>query len=136
MVEGIWKGIKNAGKWILDQISGFCKGIVDAIKGFFGIHSPSKLFKDQVGKNLALGIGEGFSDEMADVTKEMQSALPTSLDTSINTGLDGATSVASGSAYDNMVSAFKDALASVKIVLDDEAVGTFIDQTVTDLVYN
>lgn len=136
LVKGLWNGINDAKNWVIDKIKGFGDAILDGIKSFFGIKSPSKLFRDQIGKNLALGVGEGFTDEMADVTKEMQSALPTSLDTSINTGVNGATSAASGSGYDNMVAAFKEALAGVKIVLDDEEVGTFIDRTVTDLVYN
>lgn len=136
LVKGLWNGINDAKNWVIDKIKGFGDAILNGIKSFFGIKSPSRLFRDQIGKNLALGVGEGFTDEMADVTKEMQSALPTSLDTSINTGVNGATSAASGSGYDNMVAAFKEALAGVKIVLDDEEVGTFIDRTVTDLVYN
>ena len=136
LVQGLWNGINNAKDWVLDKIKGFGSAILDGIKSFFGIHSPSTLFRDQIGKNLALGVGEGFSDEMADVTKEMQASLPTSLDTSVNMGADGATSGASAFAYDNMVAAFKEALAGVKVVLDEDEVGTFIDRTVTDLVYN
>ena len=136
LVQGLWNGINSAKDWVLDKIKGFGSAILDGIKSFFGIHSPSTLFRDQIGKNLALGVGEGFSDEMADVTKEMQASLPTSLDTSVNMGADGATSGASAFAYDNMVAAFKEALAGVKVVLDEDEVGTFIDRTVTDLVYN
>ena len=44
---------------------------------FFGIASPSKLFEEQIGKNLALGAGEGFSGSMKDISKQMQSAIPT-----------------------------------------------------------
>ena len=42
------------------------------IKNLFGIHSPSKLFKDEIGTNLALGIGEGFTDTMTDFNKRWQ----------------------------------------------------------------
>ena len=135
LVQGLWNGINNAKDWVINKIKGFGESILNGIKSFFGIKSPSRLFRDQIGENLALGIGEGFTDEMANVTRDMQDAMPTSLDTSIN-AIGTPTSVASGSGYDNMVAAFKDALASVKIVLDDEEVGTFIDRTVTDLVYN
>ena len=83
LISGLWEGIKNAGSWLWDQITGFFGGIVDGIKGFFGIHSPSKLFRDQIGKNLALGIGEGFHDEMDHVTKGMRSAIPTDFDADI-----------------------------------------------------
>ncbi len=76
LIKGLWQGISDAGKWLYDKISGFFGGVVDKIKNFFGIASPSKLFRDQVGKNLALGIGEGFSDEMKAVTKDMKDSIP------------------------------------------------------------
>lgn len=75
LIQGIWNGISNAVGWLWDKISGFCSGIVDKIKGFFGIHSPSKVFADEVGKFLALGLGEGFDDNLGKVYKNMQSAV-------------------------------------------------------------
>lgn len=75
LIQGIWNGISNAVGWLWDKISGFCSGIVDKIKGFFGIHSPSKVFADEVGKFLALGLGDGFDDNLGKVYKNMQSAV-------------------------------------------------------------
>ena len=75
LIKGLWEGIKSMAEWIWEKVKGFCTGIVDKIKGFFGIKSPSRLFKNEIGKNLALGIGEGFTDEMGDVTKDMQKSL-------------------------------------------------------------
>lgn len=72
LVHGLWEGIGNAKDWILDKVRGFGQSILDGIKGFFGIHSPSKVMKDQVGAFLAEGIGEGFTDEMSAVNKQMQ----------------------------------------------------------------
>jgi phage-related protein len=80
LLKGLWQGISDAGAWLWDKISGFFGGIMDKIKHFFGISSPSKLFRDQIGKNLALGIGDGFTDEMDAVAKDMNDAMPTSLD--------------------------------------------------------
>ena len=71
LIQGLWEGISNAGKWLWEKISGFFGGIVDGIKSFFGISSPSKLMENVVGKNLALGIGEGFSDEMKNVNRDI-----------------------------------------------------------------
>ena len=80
LVSGIWEGITNSKDWLIDNIFGWCTSITDSIMNFFGIHSPSTLFRDAIGENLALGIGEGFSDTMTDVTKDMQNALPASFD--------------------------------------------------------
>ena len=133
IVQGLWNGINNAKDWILGKIKGFGKSILNGIKSVFGIHSPSTVFRDQVGKNLALGIGEGFSDEMANVTSEMQNAIPTSFDTDLNVG----SSVGSGSSnYYSMVDAFKQALSEMKIELDDEVAGHFVETTVANAIYN
>ena len=76
LVKGLWEGIKDMGSWIKDKLAEFAGGVLDNIKGFFGIHSPSTVMKDQIGKNLALGIGEGFEGGMKGVTKEMTAAIP------------------------------------------------------------
>ena len=60
LVEGLWKGINNAKTWILNKISGFTNSILKGIKGFFGIHSPSKLMEKEIGKFLPAGIGVGI----------------------------------------------------------------------------
>lgn len=75
LIQGLWNGISNAASWLWSKISGFCSGIVDKIKGFFGIHSPSKLFNQEIGKFLALGLGEGFDDNLGKVYKQMKTAV-------------------------------------------------------------
>lgn len=132
IVQGLWNGINNAKDWILDKIKGIGKSILGAIKGVFGIKSPSTVFRDQVGKNLALGLGEGFEQEMKDVTADMQDALPTSFNTDVAVGSG---SVA-GANYYSMVDAFKEALSEMKIELDDEVAGRFVETTVTNAIYN
>lgn len=135
IVKGLWNGIKGMKDWVIDKIKGFGKGLLDGMKKVLGINSPSKLFRDEVGTYLAQGIGVGFEDEMANVSKQMQKAIPTSFDTTANiNGMNGA--VGSSSSYYNMVDAFKEALSQMKIELDDDEVGRFIDKTVTRLVFN
>ena len=75
LVKGLWNGIKDAKDWILDKISGFVDDIVGGIKDFFGIASPSKLMRDEVGKYVAEGIGVGFEDELSNVYDDMQKAI-------------------------------------------------------------
>ena len=75
LIKGLWQGIKDAGAWLWDQISGFFGGIVDGIKDFFGISSPSKLFAE-MGGYMADGLGVGFKNEMDKVGKQMNAAVP------------------------------------------------------------
>jgi hypothetical protein len=77
IVKGIWEGINNAKDWVLDKIKGFGKGVLDGIKGVFGIHSPSTVFRDEVGVYLAKGLGEGFVNEMDSITKDISGSIPT-----------------------------------------------------------
>jgi phage-related protein len=63
MIKGLWNGISSVKDWILSKISGFCSGILRGIKGFFGIHSPSRVMKNEVGKFLSMGIVEGFMED-------------------------------------------------------------------------
>ncbi len=62
LIEGLWNGIKDATSWIVEKIKGFCDSVLDAIKGFFGIQSPSKVFRDEVGIMIGRGVGEGIED--------------------------------------------------------------------------
>lgn len=139
LVQGLWNGINNAKEWVLSKIRGFGSAILDGIKSIFGIHSPSTVFRDEVGKNLALGLGEGFTDEMKHVAGEMQNSIPSSFDTSINGSYNGFSSsdnINSQYSYGSLVEAFKTALSEMKIELDDENMGKFVDRTVARTIYS
>lgn len=75
IVEGVWNGIENAKDWFKDKIQGFFSGLVDGAKDALGISSPSKVFRDQVGKWIPLGIAEGVEDEMPQAASDIQSAI-------------------------------------------------------------
>lgn len=70
LVEGLWEGIKSAAGWLKDKVGDFADGVVDDFKDFFGIHSPSRVMRDSVGKYLAQGVGEGFTEELPDIGKD------------------------------------------------------------------
>lgn len=80
LIKGVWQGISDKAEWLWGQVSGFFTSLTDRIKDFFGIASPSKLFRDEIGANLADGIGVGFSGQMKSVAKQMQNSIPTSFD--------------------------------------------------------
>lgn len=135
LIKGLWQGIKDATGWIMDKIKGFGQSILDGIKGIFGIHSPSTVFKEQVGKNLALGLGEGFADTMADVSADMQNAIPNEFDTDINAKFNAVGGHSTTSTYDMMVSAFKQALTEVKVVMNNREMGEFVTDTIERVVF-
>ena len=64
LVKGLWNGIGNVIDWILGKIKGFGSSILNGIKSFFGIHSPSKVLADEVGKFMPMGIEVGFANKL------------------------------------------------------------------------
>lgn len=138
IVRGLWEGIASSFDWIKNKISQWVGDVFNFIKQLFGIASPSKLFRDEIGANLALGIGEGFSDEMKNVEQEMKNALPNSFD--VDTNLNNKNNSLNGSditsiTYFDAVNAFKDALSDMTIELDNENMGRFVRKTVTKAIY-
>lgn len=75
ILKGILDGMLDFGKIVKDTIKKVGNKITNSIKDFFGIHSPSKLMKDEVGKYIAQGLGVGFEDEIDSVYNDMQRAL-------------------------------------------------------------
>lgn len=138
IVHGIWDGISGAADWLADKVSGFASGILDGVKNALGIHSPSRLFRDQVGKYIAQGIGEGFESEMGNVTRQMQDAMPDASAFSIDGTMTSAAYQSGGAGlggYGGIVDAVVEALGRVHIVLDDEVAGKFVERTVTNAIY-
>lgn len=60
IIAGIARGIANAGGAIVDAAVDAAKSAFNAAKDFLGINSPSTLFRDEVGRYMALGMGVGF----------------------------------------------------------------------------
>lgn len=138
IVHGIWNGISGAAGWLADKVSGFASGILDGMKNALGIHSPSRLFRDQVGKYIAQGIGEGFESEMGNVTRQMQDAMPDASAFSVDGTMTSAAYQSAGAGfggYGGVVDAVVEALGRVHIVLDDEVAGKFVERTVTNAIY-
>lgn len=73
--EGITGGLAEAAGGVRDDVEEAGEDLLDGIKNFFGIDSPSVLFRDQVGKQLAAGLGQGFQAGMGDVARKAQDAL-------------------------------------------------------------
>lgn len=72
VVKGIWDGINNSKDWLLGKIKKWCGSILKGVKAFFGIKSPSTVFRDEVGKNIVLGIDKGIQEEGPKAIKSMK----------------------------------------------------------------
>ena len=133
LVSGIWEGISGSMEWLKTKIRSWVGNVTDFLKRLFGISSPSKLYKEEIGTNLALGVGEGFSDTMSDVSADMANAIPTEFDANVHTNIGAG--LPSSNSYDMMVLAFKQALTEVKVEMNGREMGSFVTNTVERVVY-
>lgn len=131
MIQGIADGIKNT----IHKVTSAVTDVADKIKSFLHFSRPDEGPLAEY-ESWMPDMVAGLSDSLRKASPELISqteALANGMSDAFN--VNGSIS-ASGVNYNNMVDAFKDALSQVKVVMDDEEMGHFVDKTVTKLVYN
>lgn len=123
ILEGLWNGISNVKNWLVDKIKGLGDVLIDAIKSVLGIHSPSTVFRDEVGKNMALGIGEGFDKNIASVYRKMKTA--------VDFETQKLSSNLSATSVNNKILTANITLKSSDIYMDSTKVGRAVTPTVS-----
>lgn len=63
IISGIVNGIISAGSRIAESLMNCAKNAFDSVLSYLGIHSPSRLFRDKVGKWIPAGIAVGIEDD-------------------------------------------------------------------------
>ena len=163
-LDGVYQGVANQSRRssIFNSLWSFGQGLLSKLKASLQENSPSKA-TEEMGVNLLKGLGIGvdkqeddllgqvrdlgrnmlgtLDDELAQgMTEDMlagfQNAVPSDLNVGLGTSTSRIANDAQGAGQSFLVDQFKEALSEMKIVMDDEEMGKFVDKTVTDLVYN
>ena len=71
LVHGLFNGISNAASWLYNKLRGWVNDVLGWVKGLFGIHSPSKVFADEIGKFIPPGITLGVEQSMPRAMRDM-----------------------------------------------------------------
>lgn len=132
MIQGIADGIKSA----IHKVTSAVSDVADKIKSFLHFSRPDEGPLAEY-ETWMPDMVEGLSDSLRKASPELISqteALANGMSDAFN--VNGSVSASGGRSYNAMVEAFKDALTQVKIVMDDEEMGHFVDKTVTKLIYN
>lgn len=79
IIRGLWNGIKNAKKWLLDKIKSFAGGVLDGLKDALGIHSPSTITF-----GMGVNLDKGMINGMTSMRKELQNTFDGMFDLSPN----------------------------------------------------
>ena len=75
IVSGIWNGISSGWSWLKDKVSSLASSLLQGAKDALGIKSPSRLFRDLVGKMIPQGIGVGIDEELPTLQDDLQKGL-------------------------------------------------------------
>ena len=134
LITGLANGLMDKLNWLKDKVKNLASGITNTIKNALGIHSPSRVFA-QLGAFTAEGFGEGFADEMKDVTSEMQDAMPTSLDVPVTASGLPTSSSTGGFQTTALVEAFKTAMQGMRIEMGEDGFASFVVDTITNEIY-
>lgn len=105
LIQGLWQGISNVGEWLREKISGFFGGVVQSIKNFFGIHSPSKVFAgigEMLDRGLAKGVGD-YADLAVNAAEDMAEGVFSATDRDFNFTATGGANVAGATASRGVV---------------------------------
>lgn len=65
IITGLWRGISGAIGWLRSLVSNALGSIVSWAKSKLGIHSPSRVFRDQVGAMISEGIAVGITTRIS-----------------------------------------------------------------------
>lgn len=85
IVTGIGNGIKNVASGLWNGVKKVGSGIVNGFKSFFGIHSPSRLMRDEIGEMLPPGIENGIVAATPDLIKGTQQQMEKVVDAAQST---------------------------------------------------
>lgn len=130
IVVGLWNGISNSLSWIKNKITGWVGNVMKFIKKLFGIHSPSTVMRDEVGKYLAEGLGVGFDDELDNVYKDMQRAIDMEQEKLV-------ASVETGRVFNTIQNSTPVAInINGDVNMDGQKVGRLVTPTVTRTIKN
>ena len=83
IVRGIWEGFSNGFDWFKKKIKSWVGNVMSFIKNLFGIHSPSRVMRDEVGLQIGRGVANGITKSISDVQNAM-SYLSGKVQTSFN----------------------------------------------------
>ncbi len=80
ILKGIGNGLIDGIGGLLDTVGDVCDSLWSGFKDFFGIHSPSKLMRDTVGKFLLPGVAIGMEDTTGDTADDLNRSLDAMMD--------------------------------------------------------
>ncbi|MBR0341020.1 MAG: hypothetical protein IJH64_01970 [Oscillospiraceae bacterium] len=129
ILTGIANGVTNAAGFLVEAAIGAAKSALESAKSFLGIHSPSTVFRDQVGAMMAEGMGEGFVENAPtmEIQKTVKGVVEDARDATISPYNMGITSPTNNDTQSiamiiSLLQKYLPLFADMKVVLDDDVI--------------
>jgi phage protein len=123
LIDGMVNGIKGAAGKVADAVKNAAKNAFDAVKGFFGIHSPSRLMRDEIGKYIPAGIAEGINGNAKSITFDKVNARIMQEAHSTQLTMDSIEPASNNGESLDILGNITEALSKFYIVMDGKKVG-------------
>lgn len=72
IVQGLWNGISAGWSWLTNKVADLARSLLQAAKNALDIGSPSREFRDEVGRWIMPGIGEGIDESMPETLQNLK----------------------------------------------------------------
>ncbi|MFD9789621.1 phage tail tape measure protein [Streptomyces sp. NPDC059070] len=73
LIRGLWAGIKSMGGWLKSTLMGWAKNMIPGpIAKALGIHSPSRVMRDRIGRHIPTGVIEGIKSRAGALYRTMR----------------------------------------------------------------
>ena len=72
IVQGLWNGISAGWSWLTNKVADLARSLLQAAKNALDIGSPSREFRDEVGRWIMPGIGEGIDKSMPETLQNLK----------------------------------------------------------------
>ena len=72
IVQGLWNGISAGWSWLTNKVANLAQSLLQAAKNALDIGSPSREFRDEVGRWIMPGIGEGIDKSMPETLQNLK----------------------------------------------------------------
>lgn len=108
--NGIANGINSGWSWLKNKVSSLASSLLSAAKSALGIHSPSRLFRDEIGLNIGYGVGEGVEASQPSILKSV-SGVADAIADEFNAGDYKVGNIVPTSEVDGALSSFSDKIS-------------------------
>lgn len=108
--NGIANGISSGWSWLKNKVSSLASSLLSAAKSALGIHSPSRLFRDEIGLNIGYGVGEGVEASQPSILKSV-SGVADAIADEFNAGDYKVGNIVPASEVDDALSSFSDRIS-------------------------